>query len=130
MQKQISAGEDVSPSSRLLIEDIHQGTTSAAAASTVARYGQFIRAANAPIADMNYSPFTNMKQKIMQEEEHTKAQAINDHFSSQSPGASSRLCDIWIHTTVQRKREESHAFLFLVCMCVRAAFRGSVAAHW
>ena len=48
---------DTSASSQLLMEDVHQGVTSAAAARTIDRYRQFVQAQRAPVARMHYSPF-------------------------------------------------------------------------
>ena len=55
-----------SPSSRPLIEDSHQGVTSKIAQATIDRYRAFVQAKNAPIAHMQYSPFTKQPTTVQQ----------------------------------------------------------------
>jgi hypothetical protein len=74
---------DTSPSSRLLIEDQHQGSTSAAAQRTIERYRQFVQRQRAPIAQMNYSPFGKGTATQAQPAHQGNRSSINQHFESQ-----------------------------------------------
>lgn len=85
---------DDSASSQLLMEDVHQGVTSAAAARSIDRYRAFVQAQKAPVAQMLYSPFTKQKDSS----NHIATQADATHrksslFHSQSHSTHGRAED-------------------------------------
>jgi len=86
---QQSASSDMSPSSRLLIEDRHQGTTSPAAARAIQRYAAFVAAQRAPVAYMHYAPFVKhswLRRPLQPGQESNvalekfDAASVNEHF--------------------------------------------------
>jgi hypothetical protein len=89
---QQSAASDMSPSSRLLIEDRHQGTTSPAAARAIQRYAAFVAAQRAPVAYMHYAPFAKhswLRRPLQPGQESNvalekfDAASVNEHFGGQ-----------------------------------------------
>jgi hypothetical protein len=63
------------PGDRVLIEDAHQGVTSQHAQATIDRYRAFVRAKDAPIAHMTYSPFT--KSDAAEPSNHPQSQSTH-----------------------------------------------------
>jgi hypothetical protein len=113
---QQSASSDTGPSSRLLMEDAHQGKTSACAQRSIDRYAQFVAAQRAPVASMNYSPFTRSDHGAAAQ--HNGASHIVDAslWNSQCIQLHASCADSYRRSGMQRSSKAFTHLLFSECV--------------